>query len=151
MQWTEFCVHNTMSFKGCSYLLPKAKTVYTEEHEEADWSVISENLPIMSMGCGAFSEQGFGLYHVGHGRLSRVSLNAYPVQPQDWLNVIIRAITQDGTTRDLCNLEFNGSMQSIQLNCILPSDHTQLVVIHMGNSYDVGVVRVRMYIEISEI
>jgi len=139
-----------MSFKSMSYEIPKSKNTYTSEHEENNWRMVPSNQPILSVGCGAFSETLFGFYHYGGGTVTRVSYNAYPVRGSDTFSVMLRKF-ENGMLSDLEQVTFTGTMGSIQLNHQLTSNDTQIMVSHMSNSFQAGVVRVRFYIEVTNL
>jgi hypothetical protein len=84
----------------------------------------------------------------GGGIITRVGFNAYPVRETDTFTIMLRKY-ENGVLSDLETLTFTGSMHSLQTHHILTTSETQIMVSHVGSTYQVGGVRIRMYIEVT--
>ena len=140
-----------MSFKGISHLLRKQNVVYIAEHEEVDWTILPENHPVFSLGCGAFSESQFGIYHPDKGVIKKISFNSYPTGPLDSITLKIKCMSKTGEIRDLGNYTFIGHMHSLNTSIYLPNEENQIIISHVSNTYPSSIIRTRIYITVEEI
>ena len=129
----------------------KSRTVYTLEHVEEDWSLLSNNHPIGAVGCGSYNEHSFGLFHIGNSTMTRVSFNAYPTKPTDIFQVRIRALSKTGQSIELGLFSFLGNQHTMTTAISIPFNETQLVMTHVSSTYEPEQeVRVRMYVELTD-
>jgi hypothetical protein len=75
-------------------------TVYQAETENEDWNNIPTNTPILAQGSGSYSEQHFGFY-VGTGKITKLSMNAYPVVANSTFTIKIKALDKNYNEQDL--------------------------------------------------
>jgi hypothetical protein len=141
---TFYLLHNEMAFKNTKHLIPKQTFTYIGEHEVDDWSQLIVGHPLLAYGSGSYSESQFGILHPGYGRLTKVSFNAFPVQPNDELKVQIRV--GDG---QVANLTFVGSSGSMVTN--IPINNQQFAVWYESSTYAIGRTCLRVYLEVTDL
>jgi hypothetical protein len=125
--------------------------IYTSETENENWGAIPTNTPILAQGCGSFSESFFGFY-VGSGTITRLSMNAYPVESNSTFTIRIKAIDKDYNEHEYPNtLTFTGRMDTKVVSLPLPYEDNQIVVSFVSaTNYPSGLARLRFYVSVTE-
>lgn len=130
---------------------PYAGQLFVGEQEEEDWNSLAQYRPIFAMGSGAFSENNFGFYYPSQGKITRLSINAYPVEIDSTLTLRIRVIGENNAEYEFPDhYTFTGNMESKEVTLNLPFNENQVVVQYVSSNYPSSNVRVRTYIYIEK-
>jgi hypothetical protein len=138
-------------YRDRNSLITESGQMFVGEQEEEDWNTLAQYRPIFAMGSGAFSENNFGFYYPSKGKITRLSINAYPVEIDSTLTLRIRVVGENNSEYEFPDYyTFTGNMESKDVSLYLPFNENQVVVQYVSSNYPSSNVRVRTYIYIEK-